>query len=186
MIAVAAVALVAGVAGAALATTSSASSASATDAAATPTPTPSASGHWPGARGPMGGPFHGAPFHGALFNRGGFFAGPGGVVHGQVVVPAAGGKFRTEDIQTGKVTAVSGASLTVRSADGFTKSYRVTGATQVDAGKTGIGSVKVGNQVAVTATVSGPTASLTRVIDLSLLGGGRFAPGRGHQPSAAS
>lgn len=178
MIAVAAVALAAGVAGAALATTSSASSATGT--AATPTPTPSASRHWPGARGPMGGPFHGAPFHG-----GGFFAGPGGVVHGQVVVPAAGGKFRTEDIQTGKVTAVSGSSLTVRSADGFTKSYRVTGATQVDAGKTGIGSVKVGNQVAVTATVSGSTASLTRVIDLSLLGGGRFAPGRGHQPSAA-
>ncbi len=181
MIAVAAVALVAGVAGAALATTSSASSATNTAA----TPTPSASRHWPGARGPMGGQFHGGPFHGAPFNGGGFFAGPGGVVHGQVVVPEAGGKFRTEDIQTGKVTAVSGSSLTVRSADGFTKSYRVTGATQVDAGKTGIGSVKVGNQVAITATVSGSTASLTRVIDLSLLGGGRFAPGRGHQPPAA-
>ena len=171
MIAVAAVALAAGVAGAALATTSSASSATGRAA----TPTPSASTHWPGAGGPMGGPFHG----------GGFFAGPGGVVHGQVVVPEAGGKFRTEDIQTGKVTAVSGSSLTVRSADGFTKSYRVTGTTQVDAGKTGIGSVKVGNQVAVTATVSGSTTSLTRVIDLSLLGGGRFAPRWGHQPPAA-
>ena len=106
-------------------------------------------------------------------------------MHGQVVVPAGGGKFRTEDIQTGKVTAVSSSSLTVRSADGFTKSYRVTGATQVDAGKTGIGSVKVGNQVAITATVSGSTASLARVIDLSLLGRGRFAPGWGHQPPAA-
>ena len=179
MIAVAAVALAAGVTGAALATTTSSAS-SATDTAATPTPAPSASRHWPGARGPMGGPFHGAPFHG-----GGFFAGPGGVVHGQVVVPAGGGKFRTEDIQTGKVTAVSSSSLTVRSADGFTKSYRVTGATQVDAGKTGIGSVKVGNQVAITATVSGSTASLARVIDLSLLGRGRFAPGWGHQPPAA-
>jgi hypothetical protein len=176
MIAVAAVALAAGVAGAVLATTSSASSA--TDRAATPTP--SASAHWPGAGRAMGGPFRGGPFHG-----GGFFAGPGGVVHGQVVVPEAGGKFGTEDIQTGKVTAVSGSSLTVRSADGFTKSYRVTGATQVAAGKTGIGSVKVGNQVAVTATVSGSTASLTRVIDLSRLGGGRFGPRWGHQPPAA-
>jgi hypothetical protein len=176
MIAVAAVALVAGVAGAVLATASSASSATGRAA----TPTPSASAHWPGAGRAMGGPFHGGPFHG-----GGFFAGPGGVVHGQVVVPEAGGKFRTEDIQTGKVTAVSGSSLTVRSADGFTKSYRVTGATQVAAGKTGIGSVKVGNQVAVTATVSGSTASLTRVIDLSRLGGGRFGPRWGHQPPAA-
>jgi len=33
-------------------------------ASLTRTPTPSASGHWPGARGPLGGPFH----------RGGFFA----------------------------------------------------------------------------------------------------------------
>jgi hypothetical protein len=176
MIAVAAVALVAGVAGAVLATASSASSATGRAA----TPTPSASAHWPGAGRAMGGPFRGGPFHG-----GSFFAGPGGVVHGQVVVPEAGGKFRTEDIQTGKVTAVSGSSLTVRSADGFTKSYRVTGATQVAAGKTGIGSVKVGNQVAVTATVSGSTASLTRVIDLSRLGGGRFGPRWGHQPPAA-
>ena len=181
MIAVAAVALVAGVAGAVLATASSASSATGRAA----TPTPSASAHWPGAGRAMGGPFHGGPFHGGPFHGGGFFAGPGGVVHGQVVVPEAGGKFRTEDIQTGKVTAVSGSSLTVRSADGFTKSYRVTGATQVAAGKTGIGSVKVGNQVAVTATVSGSTASLTRVIDLSRLGGGRFGPRWGRQPSAA-
>ena len=108
MIAVAAVALAAGVTGAALATTTSSAS-SATDTAATPTPAPSASRHWPGARGPMGGPFHGAPFHG-----GGFFAGPGGVVHGQVVVPAGGGKFRTEDTQRGSVTAVSTSSITVQ------------------------------------------------------------------------
>ena len=180
MIAVAAVALVAGVGGAALATSSSASSA--TDTAAKPTPTPSAgnsspgsrAGHWPGFHGRMGGSFHG----------GGFFAGPGGVVHGQVVVRESG-KFRTEDIQTGQVTAVSGSSLTVRSADGYTKSYRVTSATQVDAGKTGIGSVKVGNQVVVTATVSGSTASLTRTLDLSLLGHGMPAPRWSQSPSAS-
>ena len=177
MIAVAAVALVAGVGGAALATTSSASSA--TRSAATPTPSAPASsgpsGHWPAFRGPLG---HGAP------GGGGFFAGPGGVVHGQVVVPEPGGKYRTEDIQTGAVTAVSSSSLTVRSADGYTKTYQVTSATRVAAGSTGIGSVKVGNRVAVTATVNGPTASLTRVLDLSLLGG-RFAPGWGRQPATA-
>ena len=183
MIAVAAVALLAGAGGAALATASSASSA--TNAPATPTPSaptgsPSAGsrvpGHWPAFRGPMG---HGTP------GGGGFFAGPGGVVHGQVVVPQPGGQYRTEDIQTGTVTAVSSSSLTVRSADGYTKTYQVTSATRVAAGRTGIGSVKVGNRVAVTATVHGSTASLTRVIDLSLLGAGRFAPGSGGPPPAA-
>jgi hypothetical protein len=180
MIAVAAVALVAGGAGAALATASSASSA--TNAAATPVPTPPAAaghpspGHWPAFHGPLGGGTHGGA---------GFFAGPGGVVHGQVVVPAPGGTYRTEDIQTGTVTAVSTSSLTVRSTDGYTKTYQVTSATRVAAGSTGIGSVKVGNKVAVTATVRGSTASLTRVIDLSLVGGGRFAPGWGQHPSAA-
>lgn len=179
MIAVAAVGLLAGVGGAALVTSSSASSA--TDGAATPTPTPSAPagrpspGHGPAFRGPQG---NGGP-------GGGFFAGPGGVVHGQVVVPQSGGKFRTEDIQTGKVTAVSRSALTVRSADGYTKTYRVTSATQVAGGRTGIGSVKVGNQVAVTATVNGSTASLTQVIDLSLLGAGKFAPGQSGQPPAS-
>ena len=83
------------------------------------------------------------------------------------------------------MTAVSSSSLTVRSADGYTKSYQVTSATRVAAGSTGIGSVKVGNQVAVTATVHGSTASLTRVLDLSLLRSGRFAPGWGGQPATA-
>ena len=89
-------------------------------------------------------------------------------------MPALGGQYLTEDIQTGTVTAVSGLSLTVRSADGYTKSYQVTSATRVAAGSTE--SVKVGSQVAVTATVHGSTASLTRVLDLSLLRSGRFAP----------
>lgn len=177
MIAVAAVALAAGVGGAALATASSA--ASAANSAATPTPSaPASSGpsrHWPAFRGPLG---HRAP------GPGGFFAGPGSIVHGQVVVPEPGGKYRTEDIQTGTVTAVSSSALTVRSTDGYTKTYQVTSATRVAAGSSGIGSVKAGHQVAVTATVNGSTASLTRVLDLSLLGG-RFAPGWGHQPATA-
>lgn len=183
MIAVAAVGLVAGVSGAALVTSSPASSV--TDAGSTPIPTPSAPagslspgsqvpGRSPGSAGPMGGA--------GPVNGGGFSAGPGGVVHGQVMVPGAGGRLRKEDIQTGQVTAVSSSSLTVRSTDGYTKSYRVTSATQVDAGKTGIGSVKVGHQVAVTATVRGSTASLTQILDLSLLGHGTFTP-PGGQPA---
>jgi hypothetical protein len=39
--------------------------------------------------------------------------------------------------------------------------------------------------VAVTATVHGSTASVTQVIDLSLLGDGKFAPGQNGQPPAS-
>jgi hypothetical protein len=101
----------------------------------------------------------------------------GGAVHGQFVVPKTGGGYQTVDVQRGKVTAVSSTSLTVKSADGFSATYAVSSSTIVDAQRDGIGSVKDGNQVYVTATVSGSTATASSVTDLSLLkvkGGGPF------------
>jgi len=110
---------------------------------------------------PPGGPFaFGGP--GAL---GGLF----GAVHGTAVVPKSGGGYQTVAFQNGKVTAVSSTSITLRSADGYSRSYRVTSATVVNARRDGIGSIKAGNQVIVTATVSGSTATATRVIDVSLI-----------------
>jgi hypothetical protein len=88
-------------------------------------------------------------------------------------------------VTSGTETAVSSSSLTVRSADGYTTAYQVTSATRVAAGSSGISSVKAGHQVAVTATVHGSTASLIRVLDLSLLRGGRLIPGWGGQPATA-
>jgi hypothetical protein len=101
----------------------------------------------------------------------GFPLGAGGAVHGQFVVPKTGGGYQTVDVQRGKVTAVSSTSLTVKSADGFSATYAVSSSTIVDAKRDGIGSVKAGNQVYVTATVSGSTATASSVTDLSLLKG---------------
>jgi hypothetical protein len=97
------------------------------------------------------------------------FGGPFGAVHGQFVVPRSGGGYQTIDTQRGAVTAVSATSITIRSADGFTKAYQVTSSTNVDAQRDGIGSVKTGHQVVVAATVSGSTATAVSLLDYTLL-----------------
>jgi hypothetical protein len=166
--AVAITAVAAGAGVAALATGGSPSLASSSgQLAATPSPSPSRSGY--GAPGP------GHRFFGGF--GGGFGAGVAGALHGQFVVPRSGGGYQTEDTQRGSVTAVSTSSITVKSADGFTKTYQVTSSTVVDARRDGIGSVKDGHQVSVLATVSGGTATATGIQDLSLLRAGNPGPG---------
>jgi hypothetical protein len=163
-----AVAALLGGAGAALAATNSPAPASAPSAAAaTPAPTPAPSGP-PGAAGP------GYHRFGGGFGFGGLF----GALHGQLVVTKPGGGYQTVDVQTGQVTAVSTTSITLKSADGFTKSYVITSSTIVDAQRDGIGSVKVGNQATMVATVSGSTATATSINDLTLLHQGH--PGFGY------
>jgi hypothetical protein len=162
--AVAITALAAGAGVAALASGGSPSLASSSgQLAATPSPSASRSGY-------------GAPGPGHRF-FGGFGAGVAGALHGQFVVPRSGGGYQTEDTQRGSVTAVSTSSITVKSADGFTKTYQVTSSTVVDARRDGIGSVKDGHQVSVLATVSGGTATATSIQDLSLLRAGNPGPG---------
>ena len=108
------------------------------------------------------------------------FGGPGALggllsaVHGTAVVPKPGGGYQTVAFQNGKVTAVSSTSVTLHSADGYSHTYQVTSSTMVNAQRDGIGSIKDGNQVVVTATA-------IRIVDVSLLQQGfhRFfgAPG---------
>jgi hypothetical protein len=107
-------------------------------------------GHWPGGPG---------------FGRFGF----GGTLHGTLVLPKPGGGTVTAEIQNGKVASVSQSSITLKSTDGFTKAYTVTASTIVVAQRDGIGSVKVGDQVWVAATVSGGTVTAVRVSDISQL-----------------
>ena len=97
------------------------------------------------------------------------FGGPFGAVHGQFVVPKSGGGYQTIDTQRGAVTAVSATSITVKSADGFVKTYQVVSSTNVDAKRDGIAAVKTGHQVAVTATVSGSTVTASSILDFNLL-----------------
>jgi hypothetical protein len=113
------------------------------------------------------------------------FGAPFGAVHGQFVVPKAGGGYQTIDTQRGSVTAVSSTSITIKSADGFTKTYQVVSSTNVDAQRDGIGSVKTGHQVAVAATVSGGTATAVRILDFTLLPSMHAGPGWNHGPSPA-
>jgi hypothetical protein len=171
-----AVAALLGGAGAALAATNSPAPASAPSAAAaTPAPTPAPSGP-PGAAGP------GYHRFGGGFGFGGLF----GALHGQLVVTKPGGGYQTVDVQTGQVTAVSTTSITLKSADGFTKSYTVTSSTLVDAQRDGIGSVKVGNQATMQATVSGSSATATSITDLTLLQQGHAGFGSGPGASGGS
>lgn len=165
---VAAVALIGG-AGVALAATSSSSGPStrAATAAASPSPTPSPT------RCPAKGPWRGMPRPGRAFGvpfappGAGF--GPFGTIHGQFVMPKSGGGYQTIDTQRGTVTAVSSSSITVKSSDGFTKTYQVTSSTNVAALRSGIGSVKTGQTVMVLATVSGSSATATHIVDFSAL-----------------
>jgi hypothetical protein len=155
----------------------------------TPTGTPSAV-----AAGPTPSPSPGT----GRFGSGHHWGGPGfgfgslfGTVHGQFVVEKSGGGYETVDVQSGKVTAVSSTSITLKSADGFTHTYVVTSTTIVDAQRDGIGSVKVGNEATLMATVSGGTATATSIQDVTLLPQGRSSFGYRSQgtsgaPSAKS
>jgi hypothetical protein len=109
-------------------------------------------------------------------------------VHGQFVVAKPGGGYQTVDTQRGSVTAVTGSSITVKSSDGFSKTYQVPSTANVNAQRNGISSIKTGNQVMVLATVSGSTATATSILDFSLLPhlhGGPGWPGFGGPGSAS-
>jgi hypothetical protein len=148
--------------------------ASAAAPAASPSPTPSVPA-WRGVPGGKGG--FGRGFGGFGGFLGGPGAVPGGIVHGQAVVPKSGGGYETVDIQRGQVTAVSSTSITVKSSDGFTATYAVTGSTVVDAKSAGIGSVKTGDTVGIIARVSGSTATAATIIDPTAIGAGRASFG---------
>jgi hypothetical protein len=148
--------------------------------ALSPAPSPSASapsGHrrGPGRFGAFGGP-------GGLG-----LGGLGGAIHGQVTVPKSGGGYQTIDVQRGTVSAVSNSSITVKSADGYSATYVVSSSTEVNAQAAGIGTIKVGDSVAVMATLSGKTATAASIIDLTSIRSSRGSfgfpagPPRGNQ-----
>ena len=176
---VAALALLGG-AGVAFAATHTAPAKAAVTAAvsSSPTASPSPSASKPasqpagapvGHRGRFGG-FGGFPF-------GGFGMGSGGLVHGQFTEPKSGGGYQTVDVQNGTVSAVSASSVTVKSADGFSATYAVTSSTVVDAKAAGIGSVKKGDTIFVTATVSGGAATAANITDMTAVNAGRASFG---------
>ena len=122
--------------------------------AADPTPSPSASpSAEPGKPGGPGG-----------FGREGML-GFVGALHGEFVVPKDGGGYQTIATQRGQVTAVSQDSLTVKSEDGYSRTYKLTADTLVNAARDGIADVKNGNTVNVVATVADGNATAISVND---------------------
>jgi hypothetical protein len=107
----------------------------------------------------QGGPHAGRPFGGGLF----------GALHGEAVFPKEGGGYQTIATQRGQVTAVSGSSITLRSEDGYQRSYTVNGDTVVNADRGGIDAVKKGEEAAVRATVAGGNAVAIAITDLDMI-----------------
>lgn len=91
-------------------------------------------------------------------------------IHGEFTTRAPGGGYQTIATQVGEVTAVSSSSLTVKSEDGFSRTYAVDDNTLVNAGNEGIGDVQKGDQVRVVALVSDGKASAVDVRDLTQVG----------------
>lgn len=88
-------------------------------------------------------------------------------LHGEFVTVKKGGGYQTVAVQRGEVQATSDTSITVKSDDGYSRSYVVDDETLVNAHRDGIGSVDVGDDVHVAAVVSGDTATALRIADVS-------------------
>jgi hypothetical protein len=116
---------------------------------------------------------------GAGGTRGGFGGGQGGFggaagggtatsLHGTSVVSDGNGGYTTELTQTGTVSAVSSSSITVKSEDGYSKTYVVGSSTSVDNGADKIGDVAKGNTVRVVATSADDKATVTTITDTTI------------------
>jgi hypothetical protein len=99
-------------------------------------------------------------------------------VHGTITTHTPSG-YKTVDVQTGQVTAVSSSSITVKSSDGYTHSYAVTSKTIVDAQAGGISSVEVKDQVSLEATSQNGTDTAVNIVDTTKIGSSRQSFGFG-------
>jgi hypothetical protein len=122
----------------------------------------------PPANAPANAPAKPFPRRGPGFGFGPGGIGTGGAIYGTYVRPNGSG-YQTIDVQTGTVTAVTtgnNASITVKSVDGHTQAYTVNAYTQVNAGESGIGSVKVGDTVSVQADATAHPPTLPTAMSI--------------------
>jgi hypothetical protein len=112
---------------------------------------------------------HGGLFGGKLFGLGGF--GRFGGLHGEFTMRKPDGNgFQTVAVQTGEVTAVSPSSITVKSEDGFSRTYSVDENTAVGSGRDGIGTVRTGDTVRIAGVVEDGKARAAGILDSTSLG----------------
>jgi hypothetical protein len=141
------------------------------------TPTTSEPDQGPGLDGPgRFGRFGGFP------GGGGPGIGGGPFIYGQATIKGPNG-YETLAERTGTVSEVTNTSgstwsLVVKSADGTSGTFTVDSGTSVNGGEMGIGSVKTGDTVRVTAVVSGNTSTAKQVTDETTLqaNGGSWRP----------
>jgi hypothetical protein len=118
--------------------------------------------------------------------HGGFgMRGMGMGIHGSFVVKnPSGDGYVTVLMQRGVVTAVSSTSITVKSEDGYSKTYAVDADTKVNRDGA-IADIKADADVVVMATESGSTATATRIADTAAFGKGvdHDGDGPGAKPS---
>lgn len=111
-----------------------------------------------------------------------FLRGPGRALHGEFTTKKPDGGFQTHATQVGEVTAVSSSSTTVKSEDGFTRTYTVNGDTKVrPATDDGIGGIAEGETVHVMALVEGDKARAVAVVDIAALKELRGEPREGQR-----
>jgi hypothetical protein len=116
---------------------------------------------------------HGGPGRGMHGMRGGLM---GEALHSEAVVKAEDGTITTVRQIRGTVTAVSGTSITVKAEDGYSSTFAVTADTEVRVGLPERGTdpstdtmadVAVGDVAHVHGTVSGDTATATRLMAMT-------------------
>jgi hypothetical protein len=98
------------------------------------------------------GPQHLPPGTGPLLRGLGAIATP---LHGELTLPGQDGKYQTVQVQRGTVTKAGDGRLTVRSADGFTRTYA--------AAASWLREVKAGDEVQLRATLADGKATVTNL-----------------------
>jgi hypothetical protein len=105
--------------------------------------------------------------------RGGTFGGAAGggntvALHGTSVISDGNGGYLTQITQTGTVSAVSSSSITVKSQDGYSKTYVVSSSTSIDNGADKIASVVAGHTVRIVGTSANAKVTATTITDTNL------------------
>ncbi|MEU4238711.1 hypothetical protein [Actinoplanes sp. NPDC026619] len=91
-------------------------------------------------------------------------------LHGTYVVSDGNGGYTTQLTQTGTVSAISSSSVTVKSDDGYSKTYVISTSTTVGSGR--IADVLKGHTVRIVATSAKQKITATSITDSSLASAG--------------
>jgi hypothetical protein len=106
-------------------------------------------------------------------------AGAGSALHIEREMTRADGSTVTVGLQSGQVTAVAADSVTVASADGFTRTYAVTADTRIATPTGTLSDLEGGDGVLVEAVIEGDTATATGI-------GAASGPAGRHDPRAGT